>query len=271
MFRRTPVDHTRSDAREHGAARNGHGGRGAPSGDAGASRTVAPPGASVRPGEASAAPSAAGGGRARPVYSPPAPETADTMETTARPPDRLVRDRSLLLVVDIQERLAPAIAEAEAVIARTSALMRLAGRFGIPTLATEHLPERIGPLVATVRDSLVSDAVLVKQRFGAADEPAFGRWLGSRGRDQIVIAGMEAHVCVLQTALALVAGGYRVFVAADATGSRSLRSDDRDWALARMRDAGCTIAGTETILFEWTGGADDPAFRETLAIVKSLP
>ena len=82
---------------------------------------------------------------------------------------------------------------------------------------------------------------------------------------------METHVCVMQTAAALAADGYRVFVAADATGSRAIRADDRRLALDRMRASGCTIAGTETILFEWCGGADDPAFRDTLAIVKSLP
>ncbi|MBN8479786.1 MAG: isochorismatase family protein, partial [Burkholderiales bacterium] len=103
------------------------------------------------------------------------------------------------------------------------------------------------------------------------DEPGFGAWLAARGRDQVVIAGMETHVCVMQTALALAADGYRVFVAADATGSRAIRADDRRLALDRMRASGCTIAGTETILFEWCGGVDDPAFRDTLAIVKSLP
>ena len=193
------------------------------------------------------------------------------MNGPVRASTRLERDRSLLLVVDIQERLAPAIAGADAVVARTFALMRVAGRLAIPVLATEHAPDRIGPLIAPLRDALAPDAIRVKTRFGAADEPGFGAWLAARGRDQVVIAGMETHVCVMQTAAALAADGYRVFVAADATGSRAIRADDRRLALDRMRASGCTIAGTETILFEWCGGVDDPAFRDTLAIVKSLP
>lgn len=186
-------------------------------------------------------------------------------------PLRVLRGDSLLLVVDVQERLAPAIADRDAILARTLALVSFAARVGVPVLATEHAPERIGPLVALLRERLAPEAILHKTRFCAADEPAFSSWLATRRRDTIVLAGMETHVCVMQTALELRRLGHAVAVAADATGSRAARLQERRWALERMRAAGCAMAGTETILFEWTGGADDPAFREALALVKSLP
>ena len=186
-------------------------------------------------------------------------------------PLRVLRGDSLLLVVDVQERLAPAIADRDAILARMLALVSFAARVGVPVLATEHAPERIGPLVAPLRERLAPEAILHKTRFCAADEPAFSSWLATRRRDTIVLAGMETHVCVMQTALELRRLGHAVAVAADATGSRAARLQERRWALERMRAAGCAMAGTETILFEWTGGADDPAFREALALVKSLP
>ena len=82
---------------------------------------------------------------------------------------------------------------------------------------------------------------------------------------------MEAHVCVLQTVLGLAAERYEVFVVGDAVGSRGARAADRQFALDRMRQAGCTVVGTETVLFEWTRAGDDAAFRDVLALVKTLP
>jgi nicotinamidase-related amidase len=184
---------------------------------------------------------------------------------------RLDRARSALLVIDVQERLAPHVEGHEALAARVLALMDTAASLAIPVLATEHAPDRIGPLVPPVRTRLAPDAVFAKTRFGATDEPGFDAWLRAHGRAQVVVTGMEAHVCVLLTALGLAGTGYDTFVAVDASGSRAIRRDDRALALQRMRDAGCTLAGTETLLYEWTRSADDPAFRDVLARVKALP
>lgn len=143
--------------------------------------------------------------------------------------------------------------------------------FRIPVLATEHCPNDIGPLIDRLRDTLKPDELFAKTRFGAVDHPEFAARLARTSRSQIVIAGMEAHVCVMQTALGIVAAGYEAFVVADAVGSRSARPTDRTLALERMHDAGCTLVGTETLLFEWTGAGDDHAFRDVLALVKALP
>lgn len=184
---------------------------------------------------------------------------------------RLDRDRSLLLIVDIQVLLAPHVAGHDAITARSEALLAAARRLGLPRLATEHCSARIGPLVPSLRGRFVAGEIFAKTHFGATDHPEFETLVRAQGRRQLVIAGMEAHVCVLQTALGLAAGGYEVFVAGDAVGSRGARSEDRRFALERMRGAGCVIVGTETVLFEWARAGDDAAFRDLLALAKALP
>ena len=184
---------------------------------------------------------------------------------------RLDRARSLLLVVDIQERLVPHVLHGDALQARSSVLLAAARRFGVPVLATEHCPDQIGELVAGLRRQCAAGEIFVKTRFGAADHPEFVARLEALGRDQIVVAGTEAHVCVLQTVLGLIALGYSVTLAGDAIGSRNARQDDRRFALDRMRRAGAVVAGTETVLFEWAHAGDDAAFRDVLELVKSLP
>jgi nicotinamidase-related amidase len=183
---------------------------------------------------------------------------------------RLDRDRSLLLAIDVQERLAPHVLAQEALIARIEALTEAAHRYRIPAFLTEHCPAQIGPVVARLRSRFDADHIFRKTRFGAVDHPAFEAMLRSTGRKQIVVAGMEAHVCVMQTTLGLVAKGFDLFVVGDAVGSREARQADRQFALDRLRDAGCTLVGTETVLFEWTRAGDDAAFRDVLALVKSL-
>ena len=184
---------------------------------------------------------------------------------------RLDRAQSLLLVVDIQERLAPHILQNEPLIARSATLLAAARRFGIPAIVTEHCPGQIGQVVAGLRRQFAPGEIFEKTRFGAADHPEFVARLEAHGRSQVVVAGMEAHVCVLQTVLGLAALGYAVTLAGDAVGSRAARQVDRRFALERMRRAGVVIAGTETVLFEWTHAGDDDAFRDVLALVKALP
>ena len=149
--------------------------------------------------------------------------------------------------------------------------MTAAERFAIPRFATEHLADRVGRTIPRLRGRFAPGAIFAKSRFGALDHADFAAMLVATGRSQVVVCGMETHVCVMQTALGLASAGYGVFVVGDAAGSRPGRQDDRRWALERMSDAGCIVAGTETVLFEWAGSGDDPAFREVLALVKALP
>ena len=199
------------------------------------------------------------------------PRTETVAPANAIRSRRIDRASSLLLVVDIQQRLAHHVAGHEALIARTQALLAAAARLDVPRLATEHCAKQIGPLVAAIADRLEPREIFAKTRFGAVDHPEFLARLARAARPQIVVAGMEAHVCVMQTALGLVAAQYEVFVVGDAVGSRGERQTDRELALSRLREAGCTIVGTETVLFEWTGSGDDAAFGDVLKIVKALP
>ena len=183
---------------------------------------------------------------------------------------RADRDNSLLLVVDIQSRLAPHVAGHEQLIRRTDALLGAAASFGIPKLLTEHCRGQIGPVIKPMRSRFAAGEIFEKTHFGAADHPEFVDLLQASGRRQVVVAGMEAHVCVLQTVLGLRRHGFEAIVVADAAGSRAAAQFDRELALRRMEHAGCALAGTETVLFEWTGSGIDPRFRAILGAVKAL-
>lgn len=183
---------------------------------------------------------------------------------------RIKRDESALLVIDIQQRLAPHIAGHEDLIRRTTALMQAAALFGIPRLVTEHCPAQIGMVIEPLRSQFAADEIFEKTAFGATDHPAFAERVQRTNRRQIVITGMEAHVCVLQTALGLQQQGFHVFIVADAVGSRAARQLDRELALRRMEQTGCMLVTAETVLFEWTELGTDACFRDVLAMVKSL-
>ena len=167
--------------------------------------------------------------------------------------------RSALLLIDLQARLAPAIHDTGTVQHNALWLLRLAQRLGVPAVATEQYPAGLGPTVAALAAQLAPADIVEKIHFSAV---ADGRLQGhaAYARPQMVIAGTEAHVCVLQTALDLRAAGKEVFVVADAVGSR--RPADRDLGLDRMRQAGCWIVSREMVAFEWLRRAGTETFRQ---------
>jgi nicotinamidase-related amidase len=183
---------------------------------------------------------------------------------------RLKREDSLLLVIDIQRKLAPAIQDHERVTARTDALVTASELFGVPKLITEHCPQQIGALVEPLRSRFSPHEIFEKTAFAATDHPEFLDIVRASGRRQVVMTGMETHVCVMQAALGLRAAGLDVWIVDDAVGSRPAAQRDRQLALDRMSHAGCAIAGTETVLFEWTRFATDERFRAILSLVKSF-
>ena len=178
----------------------------------------------------------------------------------------LDREESFLLIVDVQARLAPAVLEPERVVAKAARLVAAAQRLEVPVLMTEHCAEKIGPLLPELRDLVPEEAILAKVHFAAAREPACAARFAQLGRKTCVIAGMETHVCVLQTALSLKQAGYRPQVIADAVSSR--RAEDKAAALARLRDAGVGLVTSEMVLFEWLGRGDDAAFKDLLPLIK---
>jgi nicotinamidase-related amidase len=178
----------------------------------------------------------------------------------------LERARSCLILVDLQRKLMPAIDSAAQVLARARLLAAAAKRLAVPVLATEQYPEGLGRSVPEILDLVSPDDVLPKRRFAAGDEPAVRRRLGEIGRSDLVLAGCEAHVCLLQSALSLQAQARRVIIVADAVSSR--RAADRAAALARLGAAGCELVTTEMVVFEWLRHAPSPEFRDLLPLLK---
>lgn len=172
-------------------------------------------------------------------------------------------ETSVLLIVDIQQRLMPAIAEGETVVANALRLARAARLLGIAVLATEQNPEGLGPNVAEIKSA--ADATFVKQYFDATREATWKSFLPA-GRPDIVVAGCEAHVCVLQTVLGLRRSGAPVRLVRDAIGSRA--TANRDAAAHRAERAGAELVTTEMVIFEWLATAEHPRFREALKLLK---
>ncbi len=180
---------------------------------------------------------------------------------------RLRRDESFLLVVDVQQKLAPHVEGHERVIRKSGALIRAARELGLPVLMSEHCPEQIGETVPALRALVDGKDVLRKTHFSCADQPEALERFDALRRKQAVVCGMEAHVCVMQTVLGLQDRGFQPLLVSDAIGSR--REEDRAAAIDRARAAGCAIGTAEMTVFEWMGRADIPQFRELLGIVKS--
>ncbi len=171
--------------------------------------------------------------------------------------------RSTLLIIDVQQRLMPAIDDAATVVRRCGQLARAAPLLGIPVIGTEQNPQGLGPNIAELRT--LCEMTFPKTCFSAAAEPGFLQGL-PEGRDTLVMAGCEAHVCVLQSAVGLLEAGYHIKWVADAVGSR--RQVDRDTATERARSLGADVVTTEMVLFEWLGSSRHPAFREVLALLR---
>ena len=166
--------------------------------------------------------------------------------------------RSMLLLIDLQERLAPAIHDIELVLQHNVWLARLARQLSVPTAATVQYPAGLGGTVTSIAEHLAPADIVEKVHFSAVAEGCL-RPLAASARPQVVIAGTEAHVCVLQTALDLRASGKEVYVVAEAVGSR--RPEDRRLALDRMRQEGCRIVSREMVAFEWLHRAGNDLFR----------
>lgn len=176
------------------------------------------------------------------------------------------RSRSQLILIDLQERLMAALPDAPDVVKACEILGDVARRLQIPIAITEQYPQGLGPTVAPI--ARLANQRQAKQRFSATETlevPAVSD--APEIRDQVVLAGVETHVCVLQTALDYLALGYRVTVVADAVTSR--RSRDNEFAIARLRDAGVTITTAESVIFEWCETAADPEFKSISGVVKS--
>jgi nicotinamidase-related amidase len=181
----------------------------------------------------------------------------------------LDRARSQLLVVDVQERLMPAMYEGARMADRCAILMQAAHRLGIPVTVSEQYRKGLGPTIARL-DNIKGDApVLEKMHFSCAADPRIVERidaLAKADRTQLVVCGIEAHVCVTQSALGFKDFGLHVAVAADAVTSR--QPESVNLAVARLREAGVAVVNTEMALFEWLHMAGTPEFKELSQLIK---
>lgn len=184
------------------------------------------------------------------------------------PADALDAKRSALVLVDYQSRLMPAIDDAERVLDHAVSLGRLAREVGVPVVGTEENPAGLGHNDERIASLCAS--TLAKASFDACGDGLAQRLRTMRsGVAQAVVAGCEAHVCLLQTSLGLLREGFRVFVVPDACGSR--RAQDKRLAMERLQQAGAVLVNPEMVAFEWLRSCDHPRFRDVLALVKTLP
>lgn len=179
---------------------------------------------------------------------------------------RLDRTATGVLVVDIQERLLPAIFERDRVVAETLRLIRGARVLDLPLFATEQYRKGLGPTVPQVAEAIPGFAPFEKLAFSACGAPGLVDAMRARAIKDLLVCGIEAHVCVCQTTLDLLEHGFRPVVIADAVSSRT----PENWRLGldRMRQAGATIASNEMALFELLEKAGTGDFKAILALVR---
>jgi nicotinamidase-related amidase len=169
-----------------------------------------------------------------------------------------------LLVIDVQEKLLPLIPAADALVRNIAFLIDAARQLGLTVQATEQYPKGLGPTVAELARRLPERPD--KLAFSSCAVPSVVEAFHRAARPKVLLAGIETHVCVLHTALDLLALDFRVYVAVDAVGSRY--AIDHETALRRLENAGAILTTSEAAVFEWVGGAGTPQFKEISRLVQ---
>lgn len=180
---------------------------------------------------------------------------------------RLAPDNSLLLLVDMQERLQPLIHGDKALRAKAAALAEGCRLLGVPAMITEQYPKGLGHTIPELRAAVDhAGGVLEKTAFSCAGDPSIAARIQAAGRPNVLLAGIEAHICVLQTALDLLEAGYSVHLVEDAVGSRD--PANREGGIARARRHGAEPSNVEMALFELMGGKEHPQLKAVQALIK---
>ena len=184
------------------------------------------------------------------------------------PPPRLRPDDTTLLVIDMQERLLPAIVDRERVINNCVVMLRLVRELNLPFLVTEHYPQGLGRTVEPVSAAMFDPSARIeKTRFSAVVD-VVDDLLTSWRRSNVLVCGIETHVCVLQTVLDLQTSGRQAFVVSDAVAAA--HRDQGPFALRRMEAAGAVVTGVMSAMYELLGDAAHPARRACVALAKEI-
>ncbi len=182
-----------------------------------------------------------------------------------RSPELMNRDDTALVVVDVQEKLIPLVAGHERIAWNIRRLLDGAKILGVAAEATEQYPKGLGPTVAELAER-IDRPIPEKLHFSCAACDELFSGLTQQGIHRALLCGIEAHVCVQQTALDLMAAGFRVYLAVDAIGSR--HAQDQEIALRRMESSGATLTTTEAALFEWCEDSGTPEFKQISQLVR---
>lgn len=174
---------------------------------------------------------------------------------------------SQLVLIDVQARLVQAMSDRKSLLRHCEILIRAATLMAVPVLLTEQYPKGLGMTEPVLAEQLPDNVIpIAKTCFSCCGSDKFNTALSSGDRNQVILAGIEAHVCVLQTALELSQQGRQVFVVADATDSRA--RENKNLALERLRQAGVIITTTESVLFEWLKDAKHEQFKNVTALIR---
>lgn len=180
----------------------------------------------------------------------------------------LRRDDTLLVVVDVQGKLARVVHDSEAMLSVLAKLVQGAQILGLPIVWVEQYPEGLGPTVEEIAGLLeqAGASPIAKRTFNACDQPAFLEAVRQSGRRQVLIAGIEAHICVYQTAVDLKARGYEVEVVVDAISSRT--AENKQIGIEKMKQGGVAVTCLETALYELLRVGEGETFKQILKLVK---
>ena len=179
---------------------------------------------------------------------------------------RLTKENCILIAIDYQEKLVPAMYEKEALIDKSARLIKGFGILGMPVIITEQYPKGLGATIAEIKDADPMAEIIEKNTFSAWDNEECVELVRKINRPNAVVVGIETHVCEQQTVLAMLEEGYNVYVAADCVSSRS--AFDRDISIERMRSAGAVITTYESILFDILQWSKADEFKQISALVK---
>ncbi|MEM2969567.1 MAG: hydrolase [Candidatus Bathyarchaeia archaeon] len=176
------------------------------------------------------------------------------------------KDEPILIIIDVQEKLFTHIAEKETVLENLEKIIKFMYIIKIPIIITEQYPKGLGPTVPEVKNLISDFKPIEKLEFSCFGSQEFRKALEKTGKKTLILAGIEAHICVTQTAIEGLENGYKIYVVEDATSSRTLQ--DKTTAINRMRQNGAIIISTEMLIYELLKKAGTLEFKETLKLIK---
>ena len=175
-------------------------------------------------------------------------------------------ENSILFIIDVQDRLVGMLKNSEEIAKNNSILAKAAKILNIPSIVSEQYPQGLGSTIFELREFITPENTFKKTSFSALATEEIKNKLTELNRKKIILTGIETHICVYQTARALLNEGYEVYVVKNATSSR--KTKDYRTALELMRDYGAKLTCLETVLFEWLGSSKHPNFKEIQALIK---